>query len=90
VDESGFVLDAGETVSKTALAERYGFISKSGKADTKTVTQLIEQAIETGAIRDPWRDVRVVASAGFDAMLVPTLDKFFQASPVQRQRWMGE
>lgn len=90
VDEAGFVLNAGETVSKTALAERYGFVSKTGKADTKTVTQLIEQAIAVGAIANPWRDVRVVASAGFDAELLPKLDKFYNASPMQRQRWIGE
>lgn len=90
VDEAGFILNAGETVSKTALAQRYGFVTKTGNADTKTVTRLIEQAIESGAIESPWRDVRVVASAGFDAALVPVLDRFFEATPAQRQRWIGE
>jgi DNA-damage-inducible protein D len=90
VDEAGFILNAGETVSKTDLAGRYGFVSKTGKPDTKTVTRLIDEAITSGAIPNPWKDVRVVASAGFDAELVPVLDKFFDANPAQRQRWMGE
>lgn len=90
VDEAGFILNAGKTVSKTELAGRYGFVSKTGKADTKLVTTLINEAIEAGAIPNPWRDVRVVASAGFDAELVPILDKFFDANPIQRQRWIGE
>ncbi len=90
VDDSGFVLNAANTVSKTELANRYGFVSKSGRADTKTVTRLIDEAIAAGAISQPWHDVRVVASAGFDAALVPVLDRFFDANPATRQRWMGE
>lgn len=90
VDEAGFILNTGETVSKTELAGRYGLVSKTGKPDTKTVTRLIDEAIASGAIPNPWKDVRVVASAGFDAGLVPILDKFFDANPAQRQRWIGE
>lgn len=90
VDDSGFILNAANTVSKTELANRYGFVSKTGKADTKTVTKLIEEAIASGAISNPWHDIRVLASSGFDAQLVPILDKFFDANPGQRQRWVGE
>lgn len=90
VDETGFILNSGETLTKTQLAERYGFVSKTGKADTKTVTGLIEQAISAGAIKNPWRDVRVVASSGFDVEQVDKLDRFFKASPADRQRWIGE
>ena len=90
VDEAGFILNAGETVSKTDLAHRYGFLSHTGKADTKLVTRLIDEAIEAGAIESPWRDVRVVASAGFDASLLAKLDRFVEATPRERQRWIGE
>ncbi len=90
VNEYGQILDAGNTITKSKLAERYGFVSRTGKPDTKLVSDLIEEAIMRGAISDPWKDSRVVAAPGFDANLVPVLDRFHQANPVQRQRWMGE
>jgi hypothetical protein len=90
VDQYDRILNAANTVTKTELAHRYGFVTKTGKPDTKLVTDLIDEAISYGAIREPWHDVRVVTSPGFDAELVPVLDRFHQANPVQRQRWMGE
>jgi phage anti-repressor protein len=90
VDESGFILNAGETLSKTELAHRYGFVTRSGKPDTKLVTKLVEEAIASRAIPNPWKDVRVVAAAGFDASLLDTLDRFFEANPQERQMWVGE
>jgi hypothetical protein len=90
VDDSGYILNAANTVSKTELAHRYGFVTKTGNADTKTVTKLINEAIASGAISNPWHDIRVVASSGFDAELVPILDKFFDSNPQQRQQWIGE
>jgi hypothetical protein len=90
VDENDRILNAANTVSKTDLAYRYGFVTKTGKADTKLVSNLINEAISYGVIENPWHDIRVVASSGFDADLVPVLDRYVQASPVDRQRWIGE
>jgi phage anti-repressor protein len=90
VNKYGQILDAGNTVTKSKLAERYGFVSKMGKPDTRLVAELIDEAILRGAIADPWKDSRVVAAPGFDASLVPALDRFYQSSPVQCQRWTGE
>jgi phage anti-repressor protein len=90
VDQYDRILNAADTVTKTELAHRYGFVTKTGKPDTKLVSNLIDEAIASGAISEPWHDVRVVTSPGFDADLVPTLDRFHQANPIQRQMWMGE
>jgi anti-repressor protein len=90
VDQYDRILNAADTVTKTELAHRYGFVTKTGKPDTRLVTSLIDEAIASGAISQPWHDIRVVASSGFDADLVPTLDRFHQSSPAQRQRWIGE
>lgn len=90
VDQAGFILNAGDTVSKTDLAHRYGFVSRTGRPDTKLVASIIEDAIEAGVIDNPWKDVRVVASSGFDAEFLPELDRYVKATPRQRQLWMGE
>ena len=90
VDNSGFVLNAGETLNKGQLCEKFGFVTRTGKPDYKAINALIEEAISNGVIKEPWREVRTLASLEFDAELLPKLKDYYEANPIQRQRWMGE
>jgi anti-repressor protein len=90
VDQMGNVVNAGDTLTKTQIAHELGFINGKGKAETKQVANLVNEAIRDGAIPMPWRDERTVIATGFDAELLPKLKAYYQTSPAQRQRWMGE
>lgn len=90
VDQMGNVVNAGDTLTKTQIAYELGFVNIKGKAETKQVAALVDEAIRAGAIPVPWRDERTVIATGFDAELLPKLKAFYKASPVQRQKWMGE
>lgn len=90
VDQSGNVLNAGKTLNKGRLCQEFGFVSQSGKPDYKLINALIQQAIEHGAIASPWREVTTLASLEFDALLLPKLKQYYEASPQQRQKWIGE
>jgi hypothetical protein len=90
VDQMGNVVNAGDTLTKTQIAHELGFVNGKGKAETKQVANLVDEAIRDGAIPMPWRDERTVIATGFDAELLPKLKAYYQASPIQRQRWMGE
>ena len=90
VDQMGNVVNAGDTLTKTQIAHELGFVNAKGKAETKQVAALVDEAIRAGAIPMPWRDERTVIATGFDAELLPKLKAYYQASPAQRQRWIGE
>jgi hypothetical protein len=90
VDESGFVLNAGETLNKGRLCEEFGFVTRTGKPDYKAINALIQEAIANRALPNPWREVRTLASLEFDAELLPRLKEYYQANPQERQRWIGE
>ncbi len=90
VDQSGNVLNAGKTLNKGRLCQEFGFVSKSGKPDYKLINALIQEAIAARAIASPWREVTTLASLEFDALLLPKLKQYYEASPSKRQMWMGE
>jgi anti-repressor protein len=90
VDQIGNVVNAGDTLTKTQIAHELGFTNTRGKAETKQVAALVDEAIAAGAIPIPWREERTVIATGFDASLMPKLKAFYQMSPKQRQRWVGE
>lgn len=90
VDQMGNVVNAGDTLTKTQIAHELGFVNAKGKADTKLVADLVNEAMQAGAIPMPWRDERTVIATGFDAELLPKLKAFYRANPIQRQQWIGE
>lgn len=90
VDNSGFVLNAGDTLNKGQLCQEFGFVTRSGNPDYKAINLLLEEAQQSGAIQSPWKEVRTVAAVEFDSRQLPRLKAYYQASPAQRQRWIGE
>lgn len=89
VDGGGFVLNAGDTLNKGQLCQEFGFVTRSGKPDYKTINSLLEEAQRNGAIESPWREVRTVAAVEFDARQLDSLKAYYAASPMDRQRWIG-
>jgi hypothetical protein len=90
IDQFGNVLNAGKTLNKGRLCQEFGFISRSGKPDYKLINALIQEAIAHGAIASPWREVTTLASLEFDALLLPKLKQYYEASPSKRQMWVAE
>lgn len=90
VDNSGFVLNAGDTLNKSQLCQEFGFVTRTGNPDYKAINKLLEEAQQDGAIKSPWKEVQTVAAVEFDVRQLETLKAYYQASPAQRQRWIGE
>ena len=44
VDNSGFVLNAGDTLNKGELCQEFGFVTRSGNPDYKAINQLLKEA----------------------------------------------
>ena len=84
VDESGYVLNDGSTVTKKELCKRLGFLSKSGKSDYKRLNAYLDRlphsAFEDVAIMQENRQLR--------RDWIIELERVINES--NRQKWIGE
>lgn len=84
VNESGNILNAGETVTKKDLCKRLGFISKSGAPDYKRLNHYLDKlphiAFEDVAIVQENRQLRRDWIAELERMV----------NDSDRQKWIGE
>ena len=84
VDESGYVLNDGSTVTKKELCKRLGFLSKSGKPDYKRLNVYLDRlphgAFEDVAIMQENRQLR--------RDWITELERVINES--DRQKWIGE
>ena len=84
INESGYILNDGSTVTKKELCTRLGFLSKSGAADYKRLNYYLDKlphvAFEDVAIVQENRQLRRDWIAELEAMV----------NDSDRQKWIGE